>query len=75
MGVQGHLDAAYQLGVIYLNGWGERASRTQAINCWTLAANYGHVLAMYNLAMLHLANPCVYDLQLDNAVLLANRAG
>ena len=60
--VQGHLDAAYQLGVMYLNGWGERASRTQAMYYWTLASNYGHVLAMYNLAMLHLASPCAPQL-------------
>ena len=54
---QGHLDAAYQLGVMYLNGWGEKASRTQATYFWALAAKFGHVLAMYNLAMLHLAEP------------------
>ena len=55
--MQGHLDAAYQLGVMYLNGWGEKASRTQATYFWALAAKFGHVLAMYNLAMLHLAEP------------------
>ena len=56
--VQGHLEAAYQLGVMFLNGWGVGASRTQALYYWTLAANYGHVLAMHNLAMLHLGSPC-----------------
>ena len=56
--MQGHLDAAYQLGLMHLNGWGTKASRTQAIHFWTLASHYSHALAMYNLAMLHLANPC-----------------
>ena len=44
---------------MHQNGWGTKASRTQAVYFWTVASSYGHVLAMYNLAMLHLASPCV----------------
>ena len=43
---------------MYLAGWGEKANRNQATYFWALASKFGHVLAMYNLAMLHLSEPC-----------------
>ena len=70
---QGHLDAAYQLGVMYLAGWGEKANRNQATYFWALAAKFGHVLAMYNLAMLHLSDPCALLLLLLLPSLLRSR--
>ena len=44
------------MGVMYLNGWGVKPSQRQAIDCFTVAGQVGHLLAMYNLAMMHLSN-------------------
>lgn len=42
------------MGVMYLNGWGVKPSHRQALECFTIAAQVGHVLGMYNLAVMHL---------------------
>ena len=42
------------MGVMYLNGWGVKPSQRQALECFTIAAQVGHVLGMYNLAVMHL---------------------
>jgi len=42
------------MGVMYLNGWGVKPSQRQALDCFTIAAQVGHVLGMYNLAIMHL---------------------
>ena len=42
------------MGVMYLNGWGVKPSHRQALECFTIAAQVGHVLGMYNLAIMHL---------------------
>lgn len=39
---------------MYLNGWGVKPSQRQAVNNFALAAQMGHVLGMYNLAMMQL---------------------
>ena len=48
------MDAWFHLGVMHLNGLGVKANMQQALAYLNSAANYGHVLAQYNLAMLHL---------------------
>ena len=53
---QRHVDAWFHLGVMHLNGLGVKANMQQALAYLNSAANYGHVLAQYNLAMLHLQN-------------------
>jgi SEL1 protein len=53
---QGHPDAHFYLGIMHLKGLGVRRKSVQrAFSYFTLAAHAGHVLAMYNAAMLHLA--------------------
>ena len=42
------------MGIMYLNGWGVKPSQRQALDCFTIAAQVGHVLGMYNLAIMHL---------------------
>ena len=54
--LQRHVDAWFHLGVMHLNGLGVKANMQQALAYLNSAANYGHVLAQYNLAMLHLQN-------------------
>ena len=51
---QGSAEAWFHMGVMYLNGWGVKPSQRQALDCFTIAAQVGHVLAMYNLAIMHL---------------------
>lgn len=51
-----HVDAWFHLGVMHLNGLGVKTNMQQALNYFASAAKYGHVLAQYNLAMLHLQN-------------------
>ena len=41
---------------MHLNGLGVKTNMQQALNYFASAAKYGHVLAQYNLAMLHLQN-------------------
>lgn len=48
------MESWFHLGVMHLNGWGVQANPTQALYYFSLAAKLGHVLAQYNLAMLHL---------------------
>ena len=52
--LQGNAEAWFHLGVMYLNGWGVKPSQRQAVEFFALAAQRGHVLGMYNLAMMHL---------------------
>ena len=52
---QGHVEAWFHLGVLHLRGWGTPASPTSALNYFNLAAKMGHLLAQYNLAMMHLS--------------------
>ena len=54
--LQMHVDSWFHLGVMHLNGLGVKKNLQQALNYFTSAAKYGHVLAQYNLAMLHLQN-------------------
>ena len=54
--LQRHVDAWFHLGVMHLNGLGVKTNMQQALAYLNSAANYGHVLAQYNLAMLHLQN-------------------
>ena len=54
--LQGHPEAWFHLGVMHLNGWATKYSQTQALHYFTLASKMGHVLAMYNLAMIHLGS-------------------
>lgn len=51
---QGNAEAWFHMGVMYLNGWGVKPSHRQALECFTIAAQVGHVLGMYNLAVMHL---------------------
>ena len=51
-----HVDSWFHLGVMHLNGLGVKKNLQQALNYFASAAKYGHVLAQYNLAMLHLQN-------------------
>lgn len=51
---QGNAEAWFHLGTMYLNGWGVKPSQRQAVDYFALAAQMGHVLGMYNLAMMHL---------------------
>ena len=53
-GWQGSAEAWFHMGVMYLNGWGVKPSQRQALDCFTIAAQVGHVLGMYNLAIMHL---------------------
>jgi TPR repeat protein len=39
---------------MHLNGWGTNINAQQALNYFSMASKLGHVLAQYNLAMLHL---------------------
>ena len=54
--LQMHVDSWFHLGVMHLNGLGVKKNLQQALNYFASAAKYGHVLAQYNLAMLHLQN-------------------
>lgn len=54
--LQGHPEAWFHLGVMHLNGWATKYSQTQALHYFTLASKMGHVLATYNLAMMHLGS-------------------
>lgn len=54
--MQMHVDSWFHLGVMHLNGLGVKTNMQQALNYFASAAKYGHVLAQYNLAMLHLQN-------------------
>ena len=58
--MQGHVDAWFHLGVMHLKGWGTRISRHQATQFFAQAAKLGHLLAMYNLAMMHLTDRSVF---------------
>ena len=49
------MEAWFHLGVLHLRGWGTPASPTSALNYFNLAAKMGHLLAQYNLAMMHLS--------------------
>ena len=51
---QGNAEAWFHMGVMYLNGWGVKPSQRQALDCFTVSAQVGHVLGMYNLAIMHL---------------------
>lgn len=52
--LQGNAEAWFHMGVMYLNGWGVQPSQRQALDCFSIAAQVGHVLGMYNLAVMHL---------------------
>lgn len=54
--LQMHVDSWFHLGVMHLNGLGVKKNLQQALNYFASAAKYGHLLAQYNLAMLHLQN-------------------
>jgi TPR repeat protein len=54
---QGYVEAWFHLGAMYQNGWGVKGSAHQALYYFSLAAKMGHILAQYNLAMLHLQGP------------------
>ena len=54
--MQGHVEAWFHLGTMYLYGWFVPMSITQAQNYFSLAAKMGHILAQYNLAMTLLQN-------------------
>lgn len=56
MCVQGHVDAWYHLGLMHLKGWGTKPNRQQATQLFTQAAKLNHLLAQYNLAVLHLSD-------------------
>jgi len=49
------VEAWFHLGVLHLRGWGTPTSPTQALYYFSLAAKMGHLLAQYNLAMMHLS--------------------
>jgi TPR repeat protein len=49
-----HVDSWFHLGVMHLNVLGVKTNMQQALNYFASASKYGHVLAQYNLAMLHL---------------------
>ena len=49
------MEAWFHLGVMHLNGWATARNLQQAQNFFGMAAKVHHTLAMYNLAMLHLA--------------------
>ena len=51
---QGNAEAWFHMGVMYLHGWGVQPSHRQALECFTISAQVGHVLGMYNLAVMHL---------------------
>lgn len=51
---QGNAEAWFHMGVMYLNGWGVKPSQRHALDCFTVSAQVGHVLGMYNLAIMHL---------------------
>lgn len=59
-----HFHQLFCAGMMHLNGWGTHQDVSQAITYFTLSTNSGHLLAAYNLAMLHLGgrtnekNPC-----------------
>ena len=46
--------ARFNLGALYVGGHGVSKDYAKAIYYFTLAANRGHMLALYNLAMMHL---------------------
>ncbi|KAL4449404.1 hypothetical protein ABPG77_007048 [Micractinium sp. CCAP 211/92] len=46
--------ALFLLGQMHLKGWGTPAAVKQAAQQWEAASKLGHLLAAYNLAMLHL---------------------
>jgi TPR repeat protein len=48
------VESWFHLGVMHLNGWGTNINAQQALNYFSMASKLGHVLAQYNLAMLHL---------------------
>lgn len=48
------MESWFHLGVMHLNGWGTKANAQQALTFFNMASKLGHVLAQYNLAMLHL---------------------
>lgn len=50
----GSSDTFFYLGLMHLNGWGTRRDTGQAITMWETSSRLGHMLASYNLAMLHL---------------------
>ncbi len=52
MPVQAHGEAWFHLGTMYLNGWGVPPNVNKAHNLFAYAAQVGHVLAQYNLALL-----------------------
>ena len=52
--IQGNAEAWFHMGVMYMNGWGVKPSHRQALDCFNIAAQVGHVLGMYNLAVMHL---------------------
>ncbi|KAJ1477749.1 hypothetical protein T484DRAFT_1820092, partial [Baffinella frigidus] len=47
---QGNLDARFNLGALYVGGFGVAKDYAKALYYSTLAANRGHMLALYNLA-------------------------
>lgn len=51
---QGNQEARFNLGALYMQGYGVDSDYAKAIYYFTLAANRGHMLALYNLAMMHL---------------------
>eukprot|EP00798_Chlamydomonas_sp_ICE-L_P011120 gene11120-18744_t len=53
---QGHPESHFFLGIMHMNGWGVRRKSFQhAFSYFSLASHTGHLLSMYNVAMMHLA--------------------
>ncbi len=49
----GWVDGQLQLGNMYMTGIGVRRDYQQAAKYYNLAAQSGHILAIYNLAQMH----------------------
>jgi len=50
--MQAHGEAWFHLGTMHLNGWGVPPNVNKAHNYFAYAAQVGHVLAQFNLALL-----------------------
>ena len=67
---QGNLEARFNLGALYIGGHGVSKDYAKAIYYFTLAANRGHMLALYNLAMMHLNGTKFYSTNVTQLMLL-----
>ena len=50
---QGHVDAQFNLGLMYSNGWGVLQDYKEAVRWYTLAAEQGYALAQFNLGTIY----------------------